>query len=212
MEVRTMTKTLLTLLLITTLTSPAAATITVYHDFATYDAAVGGFHSLVIDFATDASNQPVVPGNSNGDEFLDIEGNTFSNQVTYSSPSAPSSRVNIAINTQNLFEIGPYPRWDFILRWDYSAQYIATSFTGVEMEPGTLLSLYNAGQFLASVPVGGTSDVFQFFGFVSSDPFDRVEVNGLFYAIDDHRSTISGLVSTASTSWSAVKALFGSRH
>ena len=41
--------------------SPSHATITVYHDFASYNAAVGGNHQLFVDFETDAGGSPVVP-------------------------------------------------------------------------------------------------------------------------------------------------------
>lgn len=193
--------------------SPASALITVYHDFTAYNNAVNGNHSLVVNFETDANNNPVVPSeDQNNDGRFDIEGTTFSTGVRYSSPNLGATRVNIAtIDVPILNEIGPYGIWDGTLRWDYSIDYLATGFTGVSVEPDAVIRLYQNNQFVEQVGVGGTGDVFQFFGFVSTNQFDAVELNGLFYAIDDHRSTADLATPAADDTWGGVKAHFADR-
>ncbi len=193
--------------------SPAGATITVYHDFSSYNTAVGGVHTTVVTFDTDVNNNPVNPSeDSNGDGAFDIEGNTFSNAVRYSTPSMASTRVNIAnIGDPIVNEVGPFGTWDGILRWEYTSDYFATCFTGVDMEPSTTVRLYQNGQFVESALTQGGGGVFEFFGFVSSNSFDAVEVDGVFYAIDDNRSTSDLATPTANDTWGGVKAHFAVR-
>jgi hypothetical protein len=193
--------------------TPAGATITVYHDFPSYNTAVGGIHTTVVNSDTDADGAPVVPSeDANSDGRFDIEGNTFSNDVRYASPDLGSTRVNIAdIGTPIFNEIGPYGIWDGIVRWEYTADYFATAFTGISVEPDAQVRLYQNGQFVESALAAGTGDVFQFFGFVSSNAFDAVELAGVFYAIDDHRSTADLATPTAQDTWGAVKARFAGR-
>jgi hypothetical protein len=193
--------------------TPAGATITVYHDFNSYNTAVGGNHTLVVNFDTDADGAPVVPSeDANGDSRFDIEGDTFSNDVRYATPTQGSTRVNIATIDAPVFnEIGPYGAWDGIVRWEYTSDYFATAFTGISVEPDAQIRLYQNGQFVESVQVQGTGDVFQFFGFVSTNAFDAAELDGLFYAIDEHRSTSDLATPTAQDTWGAVKARFAGR-
>ncbi len=174
--------------------SVAEADVTVFHNFADYDAAVGGIHTLFIDFETDAEGKPLIPSeNFDRNEYLDIEGSVFSGDVTYSSPDFPSSRVNFAdvgMGVDN--EIGPFNFWSGTLRWEYTGNYIATAFSGVELEPDSVVSFYRSGKLVGQTEVGGFGDFFQFFGFVSTEAFDRIDLLGDFYAIDAHYSTIPG--------------------
>ena len=180
------------------LSTGASAQVVVHRDFASYDAAVGGDHSIFLDFETDADGDVLTPSeNVNGDLFFDVEGDAFSDDVTYSSPDDLTSRVNFANilggGVQN--EIGPFPSWNGTLRWDYAQEVVATAFTGVEVSVGTQIRLYRAGALVGSTAFG-SFDSFAFFGFTSAEPFDRVEIAGLFYAIDAHYSTYD--VSTVS--------------
>jgi hypothetical protein len=174
------------------LAQTADASITVYDTFGAYDAAVGSNHTLFIDFATDKFGGAVIPSEDVDDNgLLDIEGDTFSFDVTYSSPDFPSSRVNIGDIGQGIDnEIGPFDSWDGVLRWDYTAMYIATAFTGVSVEASTMIRLYDGAALVGETAVGGTGDLFQFFGFTSTVAFDGVELDGLFFAIDAHYSTV----------------------
>ena len=169
----------------------ADASITIFNTFADYDAAVGSTHTLFLDFETDSAGGIVIPSEDiDLNDLFDIEGNTFSFDVTYSSPDFPSSRVNIGNiggDVQN--EIGPFNEWDGALRWEYSGDYLATAFTGISVEPITVLRLFDNGMLIDSIPVGGTGQTFQFFGFTSTVAFDAVELDGIFFAIDAHYST-----------------------
>ncbi len=167
------------------------ASITVYDTFGAYDAAVGSNHTLFIDFETDKFGGTVSPSEDvDGNDIFDIEGDTFSFDVTYSSPDFPSSRVNIAdidLGIDN--EIGPFTEWDGTLRWDYTAMYIATAFTGVSIETSAMIRLYDGATLVGETAVGGTGETFQFFGFTSTVAFDGAELDGIFFAIDAHYST-----------------------
>ena len=201
---------LLLTLLLTVLATPAGATISVYYTFGEYDTVVNGEHSLFLDYETDKDGNTVTPSedfDNNG--LFDIEGHSFSYVLTYSSPDYPSSRVNIADIGEVENEIGPYNEWDGTLRWEYAeCLHIATAFTGIEVDPTTQLRLYREGELVGSVQTGGTGAMYQFFGFVSSEPFDLAELDGIFFAIDAHYSTASGATPTIQTTWGSVKTLF----
>ena len=176
------------------LTSAAGADITVFDNFFDYDIAVGGIHTLFIDFETDSRGNPVIPSEDfDGNGFFDIQGSVFSNLVVYSSPDFPSTRVNIGdidMGVDN--EIGPFNVWDGTLAWDYTTNYIATAFTGVDVESSTVLRLFSGDTLVGQTTVGGIGEIFQFFGFVSTIAFDRAELDGIFFAIDAHYSTVPG--------------------
>ena len=173
--------------------SVAAADITVFDNFVDYNTAVGGVHTLFIDFETDSGGNLVIPSeNVDDNQFFDIEGSVFSNLVAYSSPDFPSSRVNIGTIDEVGNEIGPMGEWDGILAWDYTTNYIATAFTGVDLEPATVLRLFSDNALVGQTAVGGNGGLFQFFGFLSTVAFDRAELDGVFFAIDAHYSTVPG--------------------
>ena len=176
------------------LTSAAGADITGVHNFFDYDTAVGGIHTLFIDFETDSLGNPAIPSEDfDGNEYFDVEGSVFSNLVMYSSPDFPSSRVNIGDLDMGIDnEIGPFNAWDGTLAWDYTTNYIATAFTGIEVEPLTVLRLFSGNTLVGQTTVGGSGDIFEFFGFVSTDAFNRAELDGTFFAIDAHYSTVPG--------------------
>ncbi len=175
------------------LTSVAAADITVFDNPSDYDIAVGGIHTLFIDFETDSRGNEVIPSeNVDGNQWFDIEGSVFSNLVVYSSPDFPSSRVNIGYHPVVDNYIGSFNVWDGTLAWDYSTNYIATAFTGGNVEPSTVLRLFSGDTLVGQTTVGGVGEDFAFFGFVSTVAFDRAELDGLFFAIDDHLSTVPG--------------------
>lgn len=167
------------------------AQVEIFYDFAAYDAAVDGNQDVFIDFETTADGMSVVPDeDSNGDGNFDIEGSIFSDIVDYDSPDMASSRVNIADIAQGIDnEIGPFDAWIGNLRWTYDGQYVATGFTGVSMNPDARMRFLRNGQEIADVAVGGNNETFQFFGFVLDEPFDSVELEGDFFAIDAHYST-----------------------
>ena len=169
----------------------ADASITVYDTFGAYDAAVGSNHTLFIDFETDKFGGTLVPSeDADGNDRFDIEGDSFSFDVTYSSPDFPSSRVNFAtVGNEVQNEIGPFTEWDGTLRWDYTAMYIATAFTGVSIDVSAMIRLYDGATLVGETAVGGTGDTFQFFGFTSTVAFDGAELDGIFFAIDAHYST-----------------------
>jgi hypothetical protein len=167
----------------------AEAAITVYNNLPAYQAAVGP-DSLYVDFETSKLGGPVVFQDANVDGIPDVLGDVFSNDVTYSTPNAQSPRVNINDVDQGVDnEIGPYGTWDGVLRWDYTGSYKATGFTGVEVESSSQLRLYDGNTLVGSTLVGGSNLIFEFFGFLSTVPFNRAELEGSFYAIDAHRST-----------------------
>lgn len=175
------------------LTSVTAADITVFDNFFDYDTAVGGIHTLFIDFETDSEGNPVIPSEDfDGNGSFDIEGSVFSNLVVYSSPDFPSSRVNFGIAPQVDNEIGPFNEWDGTIAWDYITNYIATAFTGIEVESSSVLRLYSGKTLVGETTVGGFGAKFDFYGFVSTVAFDRAELDGLFFAIDAHYSTVPG--------------------
>ena len=175
------------------LTSVAAADITVYHDFFDYHIAVGGVHTLSINFFNDSRGNLVIPSEDfDGNGYFDIEGSVFSNLVVYSSPDFPSSRVNIGYHPVVDNYIGSFNVWDGTLAWDYSTNYIATAFTGGNVEPSTVLRLFSGDTLVGQTTVGGVGEDFAFFGFVSTVAFDRAELDGLFFAIDQHWSTVPG--------------------
>jgi hypothetical protein len=161
------------------------------NNLAGYLAATGG-DDLFVDFETDKNGAAVVAGNADGNSVGDVLGNIFSDDVSYSSPDHGTfpARVNLGdIDAGIDNEIGPMGTWDGVLRWDYAGFYSATGFTGVELEATSDLRLYQGATLVGSTLVGGTGAVFQFFGFVSDVPFNAVELDGTFYAIDAHRST-----------------------
>lgn len=182
-------KRILTALVLSTFAFSAHATIITYNgDSAGYDLATGG-DDLFIDFETDSAGDPIGGSSALGD--------SFSNAITYFSPDAgaTANSVNIADIGQGIDnEIGPHGNWTGVLRWEYDDLYLATAFTGIDLESNTTISLFDGDNLVGSTAVGGTSATFQFFGFVSDIAFDSVEMNGSFYAIDAHRSTASARV------------------
>jgi hypothetical protein len=177
------------------LAAPALADVEVFSDFASYNLALSGNHDLFVDFETDADGSPIAAfGDADGNGIGDIDGGTFSDDVVYSSPQHPGfpARVNIAtISPPVLNEIGPLGTWDGVLCWSYPALQRATGFTGIEVEPFTLIRFYAGNVLVDQAFVGGTGEVFDFYGFVTTNPFDRVELEGDFYAIDGHYSTLA---------------------
>ena len=175
------------------LTSVAAADITVFDNPSDYDIAVGGIHTLFINFFNDSRGNLVIPSEDfDGNGTFDIEGSVFSNLVVYSSPDFPSSRVNIGYHAVIDNYIGPFNVWDGTLAWDYTTNYIATAFTGSNVEPSTVLRLFSGDTLVGQTTVGGFDEDFEFFGFVSTVAFDRAELDGLFFVIDAHWSTVPG--------------------
>jgi hypothetical protein len=87
-------------------------------------------------------------------------------------------------------EIGPMGSWNGRLRWTYDTPFFATGFTGVELEPNALITFFDGSRQVGSALASGRNDTIRFVGFVSTVAFDRVEVNGSFYAIDAHYSSI----------------------
>jgi hypothetical protein len=158
--------------------STARADWTVYSSFAAYNAAVGGNHTLFLNFDQDKN------GNSLLGQSGTINGNMFSNEVTYSTPSAASALVNYADIGQGInVEIGPVGSWTGTLRAASTQSYYATGFTVIEGETTTAVSFYNGATLLNTLNLT-TTGLFQFFGVVTDQFFDRYEVSGNFYAID----------------------------
>lgn len=163
----------------------ATAQTTIFtNDQAGYDAATGSVIDLFVDFETDSN------GNAIDASIGTIDGGVFSNEVTYSSGAGDPLVAIGNIDSPIFNEIGPSNGFTGTLRWDYGADYFATSFTGIEVEADSLISFFNDGMLVNSVNVGGTGDTFQFFGFTVVGGFDAVELSGNFFAIDAHASTL----------------------
>lgn len=163
----------------------AQAVIGVYSDFASYDAAVASVHTHYLDFDTDKNGGSLL---GLGSGAVQLAGNTWSDDVVYSTPNVPSLNVNAANIGQGInVEIGPEPAWTGVLRWDYGdGLYYATAFTGIDLENSSAVSFFRNGQFIdSSNPV----NFFGFSGFVTDFAFDAVEIEGNFFAIDAHYST-----------------------
>lgn len=153
------------------------------NDQGAYQRAVGT-HDLFIDFETNARGQ--VHG---GVTDARLDGSFFSQDVTYF--GGDTAALKIAHIGQGIdHEIGPSDNWSGTLRWEYSNLYAATSFTGIDVEADQRISFFRADEVVASTLVGGTEDVFQFFGFAVAGGFDAVELQGEFFAIDAHGSTL----------------------
>lgn len=171
--------------------SQVSASWVVYNNFAAYNAALSGNHTLFLDFDQDKN------GNSLIGQSGQINGNAFSNAVTYSSPTSASNLVNFFDIAQGInVEIGPVGGWNGILRAQFATQYIATGFTVIEGESTTAVRFYNGATLLNTFNL--TTSVLQFFGVITDQAFDRYEIDGVFYAIDANYATAvpvpSGLV------------------
>jgi hypothetical protein len=172
---------------------PAHAVVGVHMDFTSYNAAVGGVHTYYLDFEHDRFGNPTANsvGDFNGDFFDDVSGAIFSTNITYISSGFPNDRVNTAfIDNHIRTEIGPVGDWGGVLRMQYNGgqRMRATAFEGVEIQAGDTFRLFDGESMVGEITVP-TSTFYQFYGLVSSVPFDRVDISGVHFAIGDHYST-----------------------
>lgn len=166
----------------------AQAAVSVYSNFASYDAAVASVHTHFLNFDTDKNGGSLL---GLGSSVVQLAGNTWSDDVVYSTSNLPSLNVNATNIGQGInVEIGPEPQRTGVLRWDYrDGLYYATAFTGIELESASAVSFFRNGQLIESTNPVTPNSWIQFSGFVTDFAFDAVEIEGDFFAIDAHYST-----------------------